>query len=89
MQIELLVLGNNQIQVRALSLGTRMGTSPMPNTRPIAMLHQFALPLYGLPNTTLYTTMSGKHYLNHTVVDHESSAETPRTSNVPYLPTCP
>jgi len=36
MQVELLVLGHNQIQVGALSSGMRIGTLPMPNTGPIA-----------------------------------------------------
>ena len=81
------MLGHNQIQVGALFSGTRIGTSPMPNTGPIASPHQFALPLYGLPNTTLCTTMPGKHYPNYTMVDHEGSTGTPRTSNASYLPT--
>ena len=89
MQVELLVLGHNHIQVGALSSSTRMGTSPMPNTRPIASPHQSTNDLYGLPDTTLYTTMPGKHYPNYTVADHEGSAGTARTSNAPYLPTCP
>jgi len=89
MQVELLVLDHNQIQVGALSSGTRMGTSLMPNTRPIASPHQSALTLYGLPNTTLYTIMPGKHYPNYTMVDHEGSVGTLRTSNAPYLPICP
>ena len=78
------MLGHNQIQVGALSSGIRIGTSPMPNIRPIASPHQFALPLYGLPNTT----MPGKHYPNYTMVDHEGSTGAPRTSNASYLPTC-
>ena len=89
MQVELLVLGHNQIQVRALSSGTRMGISPMPNTGPIAKLHQSAISLSSLPSTTLCTTMPGNHYPNYTVADHKSSAGTPRTSDAPYLLTCP
>ena len=89
MQVELLVLGHNQIQARALSSGTRMGISPMPNTGPIASPYQSTLTLYGLPDTTLCTTMPGKHYPNYTVADHEGSTGTPRTSNAPYLPTYP
>ena len=73
----------------ALSSGTGIATSPMPNTGPIATPHQFANDLYGFPDTTLCTTMSGNHYPNYTVVDHESSARTPRTSDAPYLLTCP
>ena len=82
-------MGHNHIQVRAQSSGTRMATSHMPNTGSIAMPHQSTMPLSRLPGTTLYTTMPGNHYPNYTVADHEGSAGTPRTSNAPYLPTCP
>ena len=71
MQVELLAMGQNHIQVGALSSGTRMATSPMPNTGPIAVPHQSAMSLYGLLGTTLCTTMPGNHYPNYTVVDHE------------------
>ena len=87
--MELLAIGHNHIQVGALSSGTRMATSSMPNTRPIAMPIQSAMSLYGLLGTTLCTTMLGNHYPNYTVVDHEGSAGTPRTSYAPYLLTCP
>jgi len=89
MQVELLAIGHDYIQAGALSSGTRMTTSLMPNTGPIATPHQSAMPLYHLPSTTLCTTMSGNHYPNYTVVDHESSTRTPRTSDAPYLPTSP
>ena len=82
-------MGHNHIQVGALSSGTRMATSPMPNTRPIAMPHRSAMPLYGLPVTTLCTTMPSNHYPNNIMTDHEGSAGTLRTSDAPYLPTCP
>ena len=62
-----------------------MATSPMPNTGPIATPHQSAMPLYGLPSTTLYTTMPDNHYPTYTVAYHEGSVGTPRTSNAPYL----
>ena len=78
MQVEILAMGHNHIQVGALSSSTRMATSPMPNTGPIATLHQFAMPLYCLPGTTLCTTMLGNHYPNYTRVDHEDFAGTPR-----------
>ena len=89
MQVEQMAMGHNHIQVGALFSGTRMATSPMPNTGPIAMPHQSANDLYGLPDTTLCTTMPGKHYPNYTVTDYEGSTGTPRTSDAPYLPTCP
>ena len=89
MQVDFLAMGHNHIHVGALSSGTRMATSPMPNTRPIAMSHQSAMPLYRLPNTTLSTTMPGNHYPNYTMADHEGSTRTPRTSDAPYLLTCP
>ena len=82
-------MGHNHIQVGALSSSTRIATLPMPNTGPIAMPHQFAMPFYRLPNTTLYTSMPGNHYPNYIVVNHEGSVGTPRTSDAPYLPTCP
>ena len=82
-------MGHNHIQVGALSSGTRMATSPMPNTRPIAMPHRSAMPLYGLPVTTLCTTMPSNHYPNNIMADHEGFARTLRTSDAPYLPTCP
>ena len=89
MQVELLAMGHNHIQVRVLSSGTRMATSPMPNTGLIATPHQSVIPLYRLPGTTLCITMPGNHYPNYTVADHKSFAGTPRTSDAPYLSTCP
>ena len=89
MQVEILAMGHNHIQVGALSSSTRIATLPMPNTGPIAMPHQFAMPFYRLPNITLYTSMPGNHYPNYIVVDHEGFVGTPRTSDAPYLPTCP
>ena len=82
-------MGHNHIQVGALSSGTRMTTSPMPNTGPIAKPYQSAMPLYRLPGTTLCTTMPGNHYPNYTMADHKGFARTLRTSDAPYLPTCP
>ena len=82
-------MGHNHIQVGALSSSTRMAASPMPNTGPIAMPHQSAMPLYRLHDTTLYTIMPGNHYPNYTVADHEGSTRTLRTSDAPYLSTCP
>ena len=73
----------------ALSSGTGMATSPMPNTGPIAMPHQSVNDLYDLPGITLCTTRPSNHYPNYTVANHEGSTETPRTSDAPYLPTCP
>ena len=81
--------GRNHIQVGGLSSGTRRATLPMPNTGPKCTPHQSAMPLYGLPGTTLCTTMLGNHYPNYTTADHESSAGTPRTSDAPYFTTCP
>ena len=81
-------MGHNHIQVGAVSSGTRMATSPMPNTGPIAKPHQSTMPLYCLPDTTLYTTTLGNHYPNYTIANHEGSARTPTTSDAPYLPTC-
>ena len=89
MQVELLAMGHNHFQVGALFLGTRMATSPIPNTKPIATPHQFAMSLSGLPSTTLCTTMPGNHYHNYIVADHEGSVGTPSASDAPYLPTCP
>ena len=89
MQVKLLAMGHNHIQVGALSSSTRMETLPMPNTGPIATPHQSTMPLYRLPNITLYTSMPGNHYPNYIVANHEGSAGTPRTSDAPYLPTCP
>ena len=59
-------MGHNHIQVGALSLGTRMATLPMPNTGPITTPHKSVIDLYGLPDTTLCTTMPGNHYPNYT-----------------------
>ena len=73
----------------ALSSGTGMETSPIPNIGPIAMPYQSVNDLYDLPGITLYITMPGNHYPNYTVANHEGSTETPRTSDAPYLPTCP
>ena len=81
-------MGHNHIQVGALSLSARMATLPMPNTRPIATPHQFAMPLYRFPNTTLYTSMPGNHYPNYIMANHEGSVGTLRTSDASYLPTC-
>ena len=78
MQVEILAMGHNHIQVGALSSSTRMAASPMPNTGPIATLHQSAMPLYCLPDTTLCTTMPDNHYPNYTMVDHEDFVGTPR-----------
>ena len=89
MQVKLLAMGHNHIQVGALSSGTRMATPPMPNTGPIVMPHQYVMSLYGLPGTTLCSTMPGNHYPNYTVADHEGSTGTPSASDAPYLPTCP
>ena len=82
-------MGHNHFQVRALSSGTKMTTSPMPNTGPIETPHQSAMSLCGLPDTTLCTTMPSNHYPNYTVADHKGSVGTPRTSDAPYLPTYP
>ena len=84
-----MAMGHNHIQVVALSSGTRMATLPMPNTRPRCTPHQSAMPLSRLPNTTLCTTRPSNHYPNYIVADHEGSAGTLRTSDAPYLPTCP
>ena len=82
-------MDHNHIQVGALSSGTRMATSPMPNTGPIATPHQSVMHLYRLPSITLCTTKPGNYYSNYTMADHEGSAGTPRTSDAPYLSTCP
>ena len=82
-------MGHNHIQVGALSSGTRMVTSHMPNIGTIAMPHQSAMPLYRLLSTTLCTTMPDNHYPNYTMADHESSTGIPKTSDAPYLLTCP
>ena len=89
MRVELLAMGHNHIQVEALSSSTRMATSPMPNTGPIATPHQSAMPLSRLPITTLCTTKPSNHYPNYTVADYEGSAGTPSASDATYLPTCP
>ena len=73
----------------ALSSGTRMATSPMLNTGPIATPHQSAISLSSLPGTTLYTTMPGNHYPNYTMADHEGSVRTPSALDAHYLPSCP
>ena len=77
-------MGHNHIQVGALSSGTRMATSPMPNTGPTATPYQSVMPLYRLPGTTLCTTRPGNHYPNYTMADHEGSTVIPRTSDAPY-----
>ena len=82
-------MGHNHFQVGALSLGTRMATSLMPNTEPIATPHQSEMSLSGLPNITLCTTMPGNYYPNYTVTDHEGFIGTPSASDAPYLSTCP
>ena len=89
MQVELLAIGHNHFQVGALSSGTRMATSLMLNTGPIATPHQSAMPLYRLPGTTLCTTMPDNHYPNYIMADHEGSVGTPSALDAPYLPTCP
>ena len=89
MQVELLAMGHNHFQVRALSSGIRMATLPMPNTGPIETPHQSAMSLCGLPDTTLCTIMLGNHYPNYTIADHEGFTGTLSASNAPYLPTCP
>ena len=89
MQVEPLAMSHNHTQVGALFSGTRMATSPMPNIGPIATPHQSANDLYGLPDTTLCTTMPSNHYPNYTVANHKGSVGTPRTSDAPYLPTYP
>ena len=89
MQVELLAMGHNHIQVGALSSGTRMATLPMPNIGPIATPHQSTNDLYGLPDTTLCTTMLGNQYPNYTMADHKGSTGIPRISDAPHLPTCP
>ena len=82
-------MGHNHIQVGALSSSTRMATLPMSNTGPRCMPHQSVMPLSRLPDTTLCTTRLGNHYPKYTVADHEVSTGTPKTSDAPYLLTCP
>ena len=82
-------MGHNHIQVGALSSGTRMATLPMPNIGPIATPHQSTNDLYGLPDTTLCTTMPGNQYPNYTMADHNGSTGIPTISDAPHLPTCP
>ena len=89
MQVELLAIGHNHFRVGALSSSTRMATSPMLNTRPIATPHQFEISLFGLLGTTLCTTMPDNHYPNYTMADHEGFVGTPSALDAPYLPTCP
>ena len=82
-------MGHNHIQVGALSSSTRMATSPMPNTGSIAMPHQSATPFYRLLDTTLYTTMPATTTPIILWRITKGSVGTPRTSDAPYLPTCP
>ena len=80
---------HNHIQVGDLSSGTRMATLPMSNAGPITTPRESANDLYGLPDTTLCTTMPCNHYPNYTMANHKGSTGTPRTSDAPYLLTCP
>ena len=82
-------MGHNHFQVGALSLGTRMATSLMPNIEPIATPHQSEMSLSGLPNITLCTTMPDNHYPNYIVTDHEGFIGTPSALDAPYLSTYP
>ena len=85
----LLAMCHNHIQVGDLSSGTRMATLPMSNAGPITTPRESANDLYGLPDTTLCTTMPCNHYPNYTMANHKGSTGTPRTSDAPYLLTCP